>query len=249
MKRYFVLCFLFILFGCQSIQAPEEFVYKEIVTPQFKIATWQKITDINADYHIYIEGDGHSFSASGQPTHNPTPREELVRKISFNDIAPNVVYLARPCQYVEDEICNVEYWTTKRFAPEVIEAEYAVIKEITKGRKMTLIGFSGGAQVVGLIAVKHPDLQINKIITIAGNLDHKEWTDYHNLPELRGSLNLADYKEKFALMEQIHYVGSDDNVIPPEITRKIIPVDKIIEIKGATHSKGWDKIYQQIYIQ
>lgn len=248
MKKIFALCFLVILSGCQSVQVPEEFVYKEIDTPQFKLATWQKITDINAEYRIYIEGDGYAFNANGQPTHNPTPRRELVRNISFNDSAPNVVYLARPCQYVEDEKCKTEYWTTKRFAPEVIEAEYTAIKEITKSRKMTLIGYSGGAQVAGLVTINHQDLQVSKIITIAGNLDHKTWTDYHNLPELTGSLNLAAYKDKFALISQIHYVGSDDDVIPPKIIQKFIPADKIVEVKGATHNKGWDKIYQRIYM-
>ena len=248
MKKIFAFCVL-IISGCQSIQPPKEFVYKEINTHQFKLASWQKITDNNADYRIYIEGDGYAFNANGQPSRSPTPHGELVRELSFNDTALNVIYLARPCQFVKDNACRVEYWTTKRFAPEVIEAEYEAIKKIVGNKNITLIGFSGGAQIAGLLAVKYPDLKIKKVITIAGNLDHKAWTDYHKLPPLEGSLNLADYKEKFALAEQIHYVGKDDNIIPLEITQKFMPQDKIITIKNATHNNGWQKIYPQIYEQ
>ncbi|MBQ8677531.1 MAG: alpha/beta hydrolase [Alphaproteobacteria bacterium] len=247
MKKVLALCFLLVLLGCQSIQPPKEFVYKEINTHQFKLASWQKITDVNADYRIYIEGDGYAFNAYGQPSRNPTPHGELVRELSFNDTVPNVIYLARPCQYVEDNACSVEYWTTKRFAPEVIEAEYKVIKQIAGDKEITLIGFSGGAQIAGLIAVKYPDLKIKKVITIAGNLDHKAWTDYHKLPPLDGSLNLAEYTEKFAIIEQIHYVGADDDIIPLELTQKFAPRDKIVIIKNATHNTGWQKIYSQIY--
>lgn len=247
MKKIFAFCVLVIISGCQSIQPPKEFVYNEINTSQFKLATWQKITDSNADYRIYIEGDGYAFNANGQPSRNPTPHGELVRELSFNDTAPNVIYLARPCQFVKDNVCRVEYWTTKRFAQEVIEAEYEAIKQIAGNKNITLIGFSGGAQIAGLIAVKYPDLKIKKVITIAGNLDHKAWTDYHKLPPLEGSLNLADYKEKLAFVEQIHYVGADDNIIPPELTQKFMPQDKIVIIKNATHTKGWQEIYPQIY--
>lgn len=53
MKKILAFCVL-IISGCQSIQPPKEFVYKEINTHQFKLASWQKITDNNADYRIYI---------------------------------------------------------------------------------------------------------------------------------------------------------------------------------------------------
>ena len=249
MKKFWACYLGLILSGCQSIQPPKDFVYNETATPQFKIASWQKITDVNADYRIYIEGDGYAFNANGQPTHNPTPRGELMRELSFNDPAKNVIYLARPCQYVKDEKCRVEYWTNKRFAPEVVEAEYEAIKQIAGDKNVTLIGFSGGAQIAGLIAVEYSDLKIKKVITIAGNLDHKAWTDYHNLPELTGSLNLADEKEKFAAFSQIHFVGEDDKIVPPVLAYRFVSADKIIEVENATHNKGWNKIFPQIYQQ
>ena len=243
MKILLNTCFLLILSGCQTIQPPQGFVYKEISTSQFKLASWQKISDINAEYHIYIEGDGYAFNAWGQPSHNPTPHGELMIKISFSDKSPNVIYLARPCQFVTDNKCKAEYWTTKRFSPEVIEAEYEAIKTISKGKKNSLIGFSGGAQIAGLVAVKYPDINVSKIITIAGNLNHQTWTEYHHIPSLNGSLNLADYQDKFALIPQIHYVGENDEIVPPFLTQQFLPKAKIIFVKNATHNKGWEKIY------
>lgn len=249
MKKIFTFCLFSILTGCQSIQAPKEFVYKEIITSQFKLASWQKISNPDDAYRIYIEGDGYAFNAHGHPSKNPTPHGELVRELSFNDSAPNVIYLARPCQYVKDEACSAEYWTTKRFAQAVIQAEYEAIKKTVNNQPITLIGFSGGAQVAGLTAIKYPDLKIKKIVTIAGNLDHKAWTDYHHLPALEGPLNLADYKEQFALIPQIHYVGTDDKIIPPSLTQNFALKDKIILVKNATHNSGWEDTYSLIYKQ
>lgn len=186
MKKILAFCVL-IISGCQSIQPPKEFVYKEINTHQFKLASWQKITDNNADYRIYIEGDGYAFNANGQPSRNPTPHGELVRELSFNDTALNVIYLARPCQFVKENACRVEYWTTKRFAPEVIEAEYEAIKKIVGNKNITLIGFSGGAQIAGLLAVKYTlNKPFDKLINIKNSdnwfdFDKSDAPEYENL--------------------------------------------------------------------
>lgn len=248
MKR-FLFCFLFVLSGCLGVTVSDNFEYKEITTSQFRLASWQKITNDNAACRIYIEGDGYAFNAKGLPSQNPTPHGFLVRDLSFNDPAENVIYLARPCQYLQDNRCNAEYWTVKRFSSEVVEAEYEAVKQICKNKPITLIGFSGGAQIAGLIAVKYPDLKINKVITIAGNLNHKAWTYYHHLPELSGSLDLSDYKEKFALIPQVHFVGKNDRVIPSMLSKRNVSEDKIIEVENATHDKGWHKIYSDIYNQ
>ena len=80
-------------------------------------------------------------------------------------------------------------------------------------------------------------------------MDHKAWTDYHHLPALEGSLNLADYKEQFALIPQIHYVGTDDIIIPPSLTQNFALKDKIILVKNATHNSGWEDTYSLIYKQ
>lgn len=237
---------ILLLTGCTTIQVPNEFTYKEIPTSEFTIASWQKITDSSAPYKIYIEGDGYAFNARGQISSDPTPRGTLLREIAFGDKNPNVIYLARPCQYIKSEKCEKKYWSTARFSPEVIDAEYQAIQSITRDKQITLIGFSGGAQVAGLLAVTKKDLKIKKIITIAGNLNHKQWTTYHHLPPLTDSLNLQDYKEDFSKIPQIHYVGSEDKIIPPILQKTIVSPSSLIVIKGATHNRNWQKTYKDI---
>jgi len=242
--------FLLVLFltGCSTIKAPADFAYKEIETRDFTIATWQKVTNPAAPYKIYIEGDGHAFNSHGRATQDPTPRGTLVRELAFGDNSPNVIYLARPCQYVKSPICSKRHWATARFAPEIINAEYEAIKQIAGDEPVILVGFSGGAQVAGLIATAKPGLNVKKIITIAGNLDHLAWTQYHNLPPLSESMNLESYYKQFAQIPQIYYVGSDDKVMPPVLVREFVGNnDLIVEVKGATHNTDWEVIYNKIW--
>lgn len=243
-----VLITLLFLAGCSTITAPADFVCKEIETRDFTIATWQKVTNPAAPYKIYIEGDGYAFNAHGKATQDPTPHGTLVRELAFGDNSPNVIYLARPCQYAKSPICSKRYWTTARFAPEIINAEYEAIKQIAGDKPVILIGFSGGAQVAGLVAAAKPGLNVKKVITIAGNLDHLAWTQYHNLPPLNESMNLESYRKQFAKIPQIHYVGSNDEVMPPLLVREFIKDDDlIIEVGGASHNEGWENIYNKVW--
>ena len=230
------------------LSVPPEFSYAEIKTSVFTLASWQKITDKNAPYKIYIEGDGHAFNSRGRPTRNPTPQGTLARELAFGDMSPNVVYLARPCQYIKNDICAQRHWTNARFAPEVINSEYEAVKQIAGNNEVVLIGFSGGAQVAGLIAVLKPDVRVKKLITIAGNLDHLAWTEYHRLPPLNESLNLENYRAQFANIPQIHYAGSNDKIMPPELIKNfVIDEDKVVTVQGATHNSGWQSVYSAIW--
>lgn len=239
---------LLLLSGCKSINIPSEFRYEVIKDQDFNIASWQKITNPKSVYKIYIEGDGYAFNAYGRPTQNPTPKGTLVRELAFGDSSPNVIYLARPCQYVNSTMCSQKYWTTARFAPEVINAEYEAIKQIAGDNPVILIGFSGGAQIAGLVASTKSGLNIKKIISIAGNLDHLTWTNYHHLPPLSASMNLQNYYNQFVKIPQIHYVGVEDKVIPPHLVKNFAKNNaQVICIDGATHNSGWKSIYPQIW--
>ena len=239
---------LFLIGGCVSFEMPSEFAYHETKTGGFEIISWQKINRPQQTYKIYIEGDGHAFNAKGHPTNDPTPKSSFMRELATNDKNSNVIYLARPCQYVKSERCEQKFWTTARFAPEVVEAEYQTIKKIVHNNPIILIGYSGGAQVAGLIAATKPDLNIKKIITVAGNLDHRAWVEHHHLVPLNGSLSLTDYYTDFINIPQIHYVGEKDKVILPELTQQFIKNNALVVIvPKATHDKGWESIFQKIW--
>ncbi len=247
MNKFFIYCFtLIFLSACSTIKAPSEFDYKELKTDYFTIATWQKTTSHSGIYKIYIEGDGYAFNSHGLPTADPTPKGEMMRELAYGDSSPDVIYLARPCQYIKSSFCSTKYWTTARFAPEIVQSEYQAIKQIIGNRPVILIGFSGGAQIAELLAAT-TDLNVAKIITIAGNLDHVAWTNYHQLPPLKESLNAADYKSRLANLPQIHYIGTKDKVIPPELSRTFAVNHRFVEVQGATHNDGWEKIYHLIW--
>ena len=242
-----VLITLLFLTGCSTIKVPADFVYKEVETRDFTLASWQKVSKPAAPYKIYIEGDGYAFNARGKATQDPTPRGTLLRELAFGDDNPNVIYLARPCQYIKSPICSKRHWTTACFAPEVINAKYEAIKNMVGNNPVILIGFSGGAQVAGLAATAKPGLHVKKIITIAGNLDHLAWTQYHDLPPLNESMNLENYRKQFAKIPQIHYVGSNDDVMPPILVREFVGDDGlVVEVSGASHNEGWGKIYNKV---
>ena len=247
-KKLLVLIVI-VLVGCKSLVIPNDFVYKEIKTNTFKLASWQKITNPGGRFKIYIEGDGASFDAYGMPTKNPTPKSNLVRELAFGDYNENVVYLARPCQFVKDELCSQRHWTTARFSPEVVTASYEAIKQIAQNNEVVLVGFSGGAQVAGLVSVVNEKLNVKKIITIGGNLDHLAWTTYHNLMPLVESLNLENYRNEFMKIEQKHYVGKKDKVIPMSLVYDFVKNDNLIEQVKASHNDGWDIIFDKIWAE
>ena len=232
--------------GCASIKVPDDYVYKEVKSGKFILATWQKVSAPDQVYKIYIEGDGYAFNEKGKASIDPTPRSTLVQDLAFNDKSPNVIYIARPCQFLKTEACNKKYWTTARFSEEVIASVAGIIKDVAGNNDVVLVGYSGGAQVAGLVAVTNHEINVSKIITIAGNLDHEAWTAYHNLPPLSESMNLRRYKS-FDEIFQIHYVGEKDEVIPPALMKRLISDRiKIIIVPNATHHDGWQDLFSKI---
>lgn len=245
--RLLLMCL--VVAGCVApLQIPAEFKYSVAQTDDFDFATWQKIEQPSAPYKIYFEGDGFAFNAYGQPTSDPTPHGTFMRTTAFADRHPNVIYMARACQFVQNKKCEQKYWTTARFAPEIVAAQATAVKQIVGTRPVTFVGFSGGAQIAGLIAVTHPEIKVQKIITIGGNLDHPAWTTYHNVPPLTDSADLNDYRAAFAQIPQVHYVGTKDTVMPPELNQNFVAdTAEVIVVEDATHNGGWDKILPQIW--
>lgn len=237
------LIFCFFVSGCVSIKPPEDFEYVEIKTPSYTLASWQKITNLSAPVRIYIEGDGHAFNMDGYPTSDPTPKGVFLRKIAFSDPNPNVVYLARPCQYIMSKTCREQDWTTGRFSKKIIESEAQAVQKIASHRPVVLIGHSGGAMVSGLIVRDYPQIEVKKWITIAGLLDHESWTSYLHLLPLEGSLNLKNLPN----VKQIHFAGTKDQVIPIKLSEQACGKENLVIVKGASHSSGYEKIYPMIY--
>lgn len=168
---------------------------------------------------IYIEGDGLAWISKTQPSSNPTPINPLALKLAIKD-SGNVAYLARPCQYATSSLCERKYWTSARFAPEVLASMDQAISEIKahmQAQKLILIGYSGGGAIATLIASRRND--VVRLITIAGNLDPVAWTQLHNVSPLTESLNPKDEWQSLVHIPQLHLVGGKDQIIPVEVAQ------------------------------
>lgn len=98
------------------------------------------------------------------------------------------------------------------------------------------------------MSVLDKDLKVRKLVTVAGNLDHEAWCRQHKMPMLDGSLSLADFREEYISIPQAHFVGENDAVVNPFLTREFIKdPGRIREVKGASHAKGWDAAFPAIW--
>ena len=238
-----ILFVLLLLCGCRGIVVPDTFAYKEIQTDSYKLASWQKITDKSQPIRIYIEGDGYAFNYAGQPTNNPTPRGTFLREIAFNDPNANVVYLARPCQFVKDKHCTQKDWTTGRFSQDIVNSTTQAIKKISGKQEIILIGYSGSALLSGLVIKQNPQLPVKKWITIAGVLNHTKWTEDLNLPPLKDSIDL----EKLPAVPQLHLIGDKDTTVSYKLTESLVDNKNLIVIPSATHDKGYENYLSNVY--
>lgn len=226
------IIFTFFLMGCVGTvsNAPEMNILS-IIGGDYDIAYWTHDTDDVNPIHIYIEGDGHAFDASGHPTDDPTPRGTFMRDLAARDTSPNVVYMARPCQFIMSSKCNVHDWTDGRFSEKIVNEMSDAVRWVARGRPIVLIGYSGGAMISGLIINNNPDLDIRKWITIAGVLNHTDWTEYFGDTPLSRSQNLNGLPHVFAR----HYVASDDVVVPFALSQRWVGSESLTSVPGATH--------------
>lgn len=206
---------------------------------------------------IYIEGDGFAWLNREQPSGDPTPIDPLALRLALAQPDGNAVYLARPCQYLaaQDRRCAQRYWTDARFSAEVIQATDEAISQLKNrygARQISLIGYSGGAAVAALVAAGRHD--VDRLVTVAGNLDSQAWTEHHRISPLRHSLNPADAAKRLAQIPQWHLLGQQDRVIPALIAQSFArraPAQQqfIVSFPGFDHHCCWAVQWPQIWRQ
>jgi pimeloyl-ACP methyl ester carboxylesterase len=175
---------------------------------------------------IYLEGDGLAWIGRSLPSADPTPLDPLALRLALAQPAGNAAYLARPCQYADAEGtgCAQRYWTGERFAPETVAAmndAVTALKTQFGAQRLTLVGYSGGGNIAALLAARRHD--VVRLVTVAGNLDHRAWSAHHRVRELSGSLNASDVAERLSALPQIHFVGGRDQVITPVLAEQWPP--------------------------
>ena len=199
---------------------------------------------------IYIEGDGLAWVGSSAASKDPTPSDPLALKLALKDTGP-AAYIARPCQYTMSVQCDARYWTSQRFSLAVVDSENRAVdflKEKFKASRVVLIGYSGGGAIATLLAARRKD--IDQLITVAGNLDHRYWTQAHHISPLTGSLNPADYYQALENVPQVHFVGGQDKVIDGGVVNSYSigfkKKPKVVVIPNYDHHCCWDQDWAKI---
>lgn len=261
MKSFSLLIFTILFFtACSSIPTVQEriatsneliknsTIKKEILhTNSFSLYSLQEASSCNT-LRVYIEGDGLSWLSRTKVSKNPTPINPLAMKLFLKDTSSCKIYFARPCQYTSDKKCEKKYWTSHRYSQEILTSylnAFDLLKSTYENKNFELIGYSGGATIAALISAKRDDIRL--LVTIAGNLDHKYWTNQKRITPLYGSLNPPQFAKNLEKVKQIHLIGEKDRIINESIFNSYISYfnDKSninsILYKEFTHQKGWEK--------
>ncbi len=261
MKSFSLFLFVVLFFSaCSSIATVEEristsnelikkrHIKKEVLhTNIFSLYSLQKASSCNT-LRVYIEGDGLSWLSRTRVSNNPTPINPLAMKLFLKDKSSCKIYLARPCQYTNDNRCEKKYWTSHRYSKEVLSSylnALDLLKEKFLNKEFELIGYSGGGAIATLISAKREDISF--LLTVAGNIDHKYWTQKHNISSLHGSLNPPQFAKSLERIKQVHLIGGKDIIIDSSIFNsynsyfKDTSNIKHTVLKDFTHQKGWEK--------
>ena len=229
-------------------------------TSLFSIVSFTRISKISNQVSIYIEGDGKAWLTKKRVSNNPTPQEPIALQLAAEDDSANVIYLARPCQFVviDNEVnCLSEFWTNKRASREVINTYHEVLDKIKKSSSIDnfrLIGYSGGGTIAAILAAERKD--IIDLRTIAGNLDIALFSKIHHVSPLTGSINPINLTDKLSMVPQLHFYSVDDSIVKPEIIEHYKKVNEqnnklhscvlIQQVNGTTHTKGWTKRWKEL---
>lgn len=259
----FLALFLFVSLGCarqnltatsadlKMVAREQSLVVHTLHAPPFSLVALSPQSSSGPVLRIYIEGDGMAWVTRSKLSADPTPVHPLALVLMKVDGMADKAYLARPCQYVQTEVCAKEYWSERRFSPEVIKSMNDAmdqLKSTGKYQSLELVGYSGGGTMALLLAAHRDD--IHSIRTIAGNLDHKWLNEYHHLTPLAGSLNPPDFTDHLASIPQQHFFGEDDRIVPVGVYQSYRSAFQdarclgMTVVSGADHGTGWRENWQ-----
>lgn len=223
--------------------AAHDLHFRAVTTDTFRLAAWVRLRDPSQPVTVYIEGDGAAYDANGYPSRDPTPRTALALSLAATDPSANVIYLARPCQYLHDPQCQPADWTTHRFDEPALKAQSdALDRLIPKGARLHLIGYSGGADIAAVLAARRSDAA--SLRTIAGNLDPYGVNRLHATTEKLMAVDPLGVATQLTAMPQRHFVGRRDRVVPAEIAQRFIAAEGPnacvkTTVVDADHESGW----------
>ena len=73
---------------------------KDVKGGKFVLRIYYRFDKPGAPLKVYLEGDGRSWLNRNSISYNPTPKDPVGLTLAARDNSYNVMYIARPCQYV-----------------------------------------------------------------------------------------------------------------------------------------------------
>lgn len=227
----------------------------DIQTKTFLIATWSRITPPAHLLRVYIEGDGFAWKSRTQPSDDPTPRNPIGLTLAAADKNQNVLYIARPCQFIGPPLpahCETSVWTNDRFSPSVIDAMNDVLNHFVKqypGVKLELIGYSGGGNIAAILAERRTD--VRSLRTVAGNLDVAYVNATHHVSAMPDAVSAIDRASALQKMPQLHFSGDADKTVTPEVTQRFQRAvgghcSQVEVVRNMAHGSDWAAIWSQL---
>jgi len=190
----------------------------------FELLTYRRGLDSNqAPVSVYIEGDGRAWRGR-RPPRDPTPHAPMGLRLAAADPGPAVLWIGRPCMYLDGPQrmhCARRWWTSHRYAPEVVMAMDAVIdRAVGHGRGVVLVGHSGGGVLATLLAAHRDD--VHGLLTVCSPLDLDAWVRHHGVTPLDGSLTPLAEAPLLGEIPQRHFAGDRDSVVPAEVVASFV---------------------------
>lgn len=221
---------------------------ENLQTKTFVLRALSKTTAPVNILRVYIEGDGFAWVNRSTPSDDPTPRNPVGLQLAAADPFPNVLYLARPCQFTVYPLpapCSATWWTDKRFAPEVVSAmDEALTMFVGRypGVQIELVGYSGGGNVAALLAARRHD--VRSLRTVAGNLDVAYVNALHHVTPMPQALSATNVATQLSALPQVHFSGMDDTTVPGIVARRFQQAAgkrcvQVVDVAGMDHGADW----------
>lgn len=227
-----------------------QWVRENLSAGQFSLLSFHRVKAPNlSKLTVYIEGDGEAWLDRNTVSPDPTPDRPVGLRLALQDPSPNILYISRPCQNLarsQLSKCPPKFWTSHRFSSESVtslNAAVDIIKHRYRFKVLELIGYSGGGGIAALITARRNDVE--RLVTIAANLDTDKWTKTLDVSPMSGSMNPSDIASQISQIEQFHFIGQEDEIVPAEITRSFLNKSgasrkqKMIMVPRFSHECCW----------
>lgn len=263
-KAVLLISFVLLLSGCTTSDPREtastlakkrQLTAREFVTDWITVRGWQRITPPVTRLRVYIEGDGFAWVSRTRPSDDPTPRNPVGLQLAAADPSANVLYLARPCQFIGPPLpaaCQPRVWTDQRFSAAVVAAMNAALSQVKAQYpqvEFELMGYSGGGNIAALLAARRQD--VIALRTVAGNLDVAYVNALHHVTAMPDAQSAIDVAPVLKNLPQIHYSGANDSTVPPAVAGRFRQATgsrctQVAVIPGMDHGGNWAALWPEL---